>query len=112
MSSQSSISEIRRVNLCALTDRFPSRKSFAQVVERDEAMLRRYRVGQPIGNDFARHLERMLDLPDGYMDHPHPAATPGGLLATMEAFVASEPPKNIADAIGALLEALTAHHQK
>jgi hypothetical protein len=105
--------QIRLANLRILAGRYETVLAFAEAIHRDETQLYRYlNDRQAIGDRFARYVETALDLPRGWMDHPHPAATDGGLLATMEAFVANNPPKDIADAVGMLLSALNQHFRK
>jgi len=69
--------EIRHANLLLLIRRVASVKVFAESIERSYSQVsqlknrsRHSATGEPreIGDDLARHIERCLDLPMGWMD--------------------------------------------
>lgn len=77
------ISEIRHTNLLELITRFKGVTKFAEVVDRSYSQIsqiknrtRHSKTGAPreVGDDLARHIERMCQLEAGWMDRDHPQA--------------------------------------
>lgn len=79
------ISGIRHANLLALIEAAGGVGPFSERVERSYSQIsqlknrsRHSTTGQPreIGDDIARHIEAKLQLPEGWMDHPHAELPP------------------------------------
>lgn len=68
------IHDIRRANMLALRDQFPSRAKFAEYLERSPSQMNQVIGVNPtreIGHSLARHVEVKFGKPDGWMDIDH-----------------------------------------
>ncbi|MGC0151908.1 hypothetical protein ACPRNU_05555 [Chromobacterium vaccinii] len=102
---------IRRQNLMALAGNYQSQQAFATTLDRDESQLSRYLRGKGgIGHQFARHIEKSLGLPNGWMDtihRPGGAIDPDPLRDSLEQFISSSPSPALAATIANLLTLLS-----
>ncbi|MEN7429672.1 hypothetical protein VA599_02875 [Chromobacterium sp. TRC.1.1.SA] len=105
------IVSIRRQNLTTLAGHYPSRQALAQALDREESQVSRYLRGRcNIGNKFARHVEKQLNLAAGWMDTTHHTPTPLNpepLRDSLEQFIRSSPSPALAATIASLLNLLS-----
>lgn len=101
---------IRRQNLTLLAGNYDSQQALATALDRDESQISRYARGRGrIGHQFARHIEKSLQLANGWMDiiHTPSRLDPNPLRDSLEQFISSSPSPALAATIANLLTLLS-----
>lgn len=66
------IAEIRISNLNQLISEYGSIRALAEAIDRAPSVISQMKNGRSFGEKIARHIEKSLNLPIGYLDSEHP----------------------------------------